>query len=303
MLLEPETVDPTPDAEASLEPTQTATLEPTADLTSTVTETPAGYEPETLILYLDIDELTFDDMAPAIEASVLEDFETAPAGWDVDASIFWSAYSEAVSPDGLGETVDPADLVYVSTGFFGGIDYEVYDMNSNLVGEVEDYLINPDGAIPFALVETSAFLSQRNVLVVVGIDALIWDPLNLAYFMDVNASFLNSAPRIDPQDLPDLTAPGWDEDWLQFWLSPFTDQNTPQPGATFSPTLALTAAPTLAPTLGVTEAPTQEPTVSVTLAPTVDVEPSTTVEPSPEITLEPTADTGPEPTPLATESP
>jgi sporulation protein YlmC with PRC-barrel domain len=180
--------------------------------------------------------------APEFNYSAIE-ARPVPADWDADARAYWNERLPEIPVTAEGETVDqPAieepeegasytALVYVQRELFGGINFDVENAEGQHLGDIRDIVIGQDGEIAFGLLRTRAFLGMGADLIPVSWQVLTWMPEEEEFLLNATPEMLNNAPRFDRANLPDMTLPGWEEDWRRYWDELPTAQVSPTPGA------------------------------------------------------------------------
>jgi sporulation protein YlmC with PRC-barrel domain len=168
--------------------------------------------------------------APEIDPAALEDLENLAEGWDQETVSYWSNVLPNLPvsgqpASGRAPEEDEADgnartsLFYVHYGALRDIDFDVRSPGNEELGEIRDFVIDRDGQVVFAVLEPQSTNGLGQGLAPVPWNTLVWSPSVGEFTLNVSPETLAQAPRLDPNDLPDMTVPGWEQDWRDFWES------------------------------------------------------------------------------------
>lgn len=164
--------------------------------------------------------LTVDDgvaaAAPETDSTALADPEKRPPDWDAQARQYWTGKVPEMPVTG-GSNNDPQNIIFLSQGLFDKLDYKVRSTNGEAVGQMVNMVFNPDGKLSFGVVEFASLLDLGAQQVVVPWKLLNWDGSQRAFILNASDEELRSAPRFDANSLPDMTIPGWNQDWQRYW--------------------------------------------------------------------------------------
>jgi sporulation protein YlmC with PRC-barrel domain len=160
-----------------------------------------GVEEEGFNFSLDVPLETLEN-APQIEAENWPD--TLDPRWDVSYFNYWAGRLAQVNVSNLRAS--------------NVLGYEVFDLQGQDMGEVEDLIVNMDnGQISYAILELGDFLETEQELFPIPLNALQVSAQQLAFMLDVDPATLANAPAFNEDTWPDLTTPEWDENYATFW--------------------------------------------------------------------------------------
>ncbi len=167
--------------------------------------------------------------------TIADDDLKAPvvSGWAPGIQNYWAQYGAALPVTGkeAGQTAG-APVFIRDNGLFGGLSYDVENYQNNNLGTINNFVVNPDGTINYALMQTSGFLNIGAKRLLVPLRAMVYNPNNQRFLLPVDDQWLDQATT--QAGLPDDAGPEffWREDWHAgpdaFWQSFQPIQ--PQPG-------------------------------------------------------------------------
>ena len=161
--------------------------------------------------------------APQFDSGALDNPRDLTANWDADASAYWAERVPGLPATGAENLTE--GLAYLRDERFNQIEFPLVDTGGEELGEIEDMVIGEGGAVTFGILDPRGELAQGRDLVVVGWKAMSWIPEEGRFVLNVPADRLNDAPNFAPSDLPDITLPGWDADWMEYWQNAAAQTN------------------------------------------------------------------------------
>jgi sporulation protein YlmC with PRC-barrel domain len=101
------------------------------------------------------------------------------------------------------------------------LDYTINNSQGENIGEVDDLIVGMNtGRASYAALSFGGFADIGDELYVVPLSALNFDTINReegAFVFDIDEATLQNAPSLDANNWPDMTAPGWDAEFLNYW--------------------------------------------------------------------------------------
>ena len=183
--------------------------------------------------------------APTFDPQAFAENPPPVSDWDAAFRDYWTGLLVDGALPVTGEDQPASSPLLVDSAPYAGIDYPVLNMQNQALGRIKDFVIDSTGNLQYALLKPAAELNLGGSVVPVQWRDLAWHPEPGQFFLDQSPAALQSAPTVDPADLPDMTIPGWDQSWQQAWADlaaqpqptqPVLSQSTAQPDqATLTP--------------------------------------------------------------------
>jgi hypothetical protein len=166
--------------------------------------------------------------APEFDRTELQDPGRLSTDWDTSARSYWAEIAPPMPVTGeMGAETSVAPLL-VEVGFTGRFEYPALDPDGDSLGVIEDIILDQQGRALFVMLRPAT----GSEWIPVAWKAFAWVPEEQAFMLQVPASTLAEAPRINRETYPDTTLPGWESDWQQYWQensAGTTPARTPSP--------------------------------------------------------------------------
>jgi hypothetical protein len=175
-------------------------------------------------------------MEPTLEATLPED-ETPIATEPVETEPVVTPTEVMETSEPITDTGDLPSTGAVDPGLASNLmDFDVWNTNNEQIGTVDDLILNLDEEkVQYVVISVGGFLGLGDKEIVVPWDALeltaeselidtgtMTDTLDShpnAFMLDVSEETLDQAPDVDLESIPDIgqDAPGWDDEFRNFW--------------------------------------------------------------------------------------
>ena len=165
--------------------------------------------------------------APQFNPDQLQNPAQLSANWDNASRDYWSSMVGGLPVTGTMVQSDLSDLIYVKSSIFDGINFDVEGPSGNHLGEVENFIVDANGRISFALLDPARALDAGNDLRVVAWPALRWNADSRSFTLSVPANAIHQAPTFTEQELANLPNPNYDQAWNKYWYGPNYQPSNP----------------------------------------------------------------------------
>jgi sporulation protein YlmC with PRC-barrel domain len=155
---------------------------------------------------------------PAVYGYDGEDPNITSPRWFADARRFWNDQALGLGYAG-GMRIVPRPVIPV--GYITG--YSILTADSVGIGTIRDALITRDGNAPYMIIEIEGLLGIGGRMTLVPTNALSVQAGATSATVDILESQLEGIPTFDPGRLPDVSRPGWDEEFREYWTNLHTD--------------------------------------------------------------------------------
>jgi sporulation protein YlmC with PRC-barrel domain len=156
--------------------------------------------------------------APEFDGANLEDPAQLSADWDAETRAYWSAAAPGLPVTGP-ERMDAPELLHITGGMFGAasVGYPAVDREGERLGAVEDIVLDQQGRALFLILRPAERFNLGNDRIPVAWNAFLWRAGEQEFLLQVSPDMLENAPRLNPDQMPDTSLPGWEDDWQRFW--------------------------------------------------------------------------------------
>jgi len=144
--------------------------------------------------------------------------------WDTNIRDFWQDERLATTTDQAQEAAMVTEGTFIDEAAVRAselLDYNIRNSQGEEVGEVDDLIIGLNtGHVNYAVLSFGGFADIGDKLYAVPLSALNFDTINQdeqAFIIDVDEAALQNAPSFDQNNWPDLTTPGWDAEFSDYW--------------------------------------------------------------------------------------
>jgi hypothetical protein len=158
--------------------------------------------------------------APSFAQEDLGDDDNVAMDLDTNLTTFWA--NEVAALPQTGATGDLSTLVRIDNVD----DHQLVNANGDDIGDVEDIILDSNGAAKWVIWAAGGFLDIGEQLVPVPFNQLSWEErgegeqdafvLNVSDD-DADDNILQNVPTLD--EIPDTSVEGWDADFDTFWSS------------------------------------------------------------------------------------
>jgi sporulation protein YlmC with PRC-barrel domain len=155
---------------------------------------------------------------PAVYGYDGEDPNITSPRWFADARRFWNDQALGLGYAG-GMRIVPRPVIPV--GYITG--YSILTADSVGIGTIRDALITRDGNAPYMIIEIEGLLGIGGRMTLVPTNALSVQAGATSATVDILESQLEGIPTFEPGRLPDVSRPGWDEEFREYWTNLHTD--------------------------------------------------------------------------------
>jgi sporulation protein YlmC with PRC-barrel domain len=155
--------------------------------------------------------------APDFDRASLDRAQGLPE-WDAESRAYWSDHLQLLPVTGGAEGETAGAPILMDGGLTGRAEFPAVDQNGNNVGVVENIILDQQGRALFIVLRPSSIPGVGGGdWIPVAWRAFAWDAEEEAFVLQVAPETLENAPRLDRDQFPDTTLPGWEGEWQQYW--------------------------------------------------------------------------------------
>lgn len=146
-----------------------------------------------------------------------QESDELPEGWDDAARRYWAAHLLDARMSGTDDGMSQGPVFFLGETALESSRWQARDEDNNVIGQVQEIFLDPKGTAAFAAVYLPNYREQDDLNIVMPWRMLVWKPEIRSFFLTPTSDLLTAAPVFDRSTLPDLSVPGWDQDWQRYW--------------------------------------------------------------------------------------